>query len=124
MSGFLGRSYRLHQVEYVGNQSLEGTSVGRWRTCIEQLEGLFSEALYAMYMRSNHADGKRQQSEILSKAIQAEYLEFIPQIPWMDNSTRAQAREKIQSLYIEAGFPKALLKPTSIRRYYKGVSYR
>ncbi|KAL1918106.1 uncharacterized protein VTP21DRAFT_3372 [Calcarisporiella thermophila] len=77
---------------------------------------------YVLHTLTN--DSKLQVAEILT-SLRDTFKESLPNITWLDESTRAKATKKIDHLVQTVGHPTApdTLKPSSIQKFYEGLEF-
>lgn len=77
----------------------------RWQKCVDETDAALGFALGQTYVRRHFgAEGKRRTSRMvveIEKAMERD----IAGLPWMDEATKARAREKLGKVFNKIGYP-------------------
>ncbi|HVO19297.1 MAG TPA: M13 family metallopeptidase [Anaeromyxobacter sp.] len=84
----------------------ETTLPPRWRTCVDQVDDLLGEALGRLYVRRFFGDPAREKAAALFAGVEEALGRSIASREWMDDATRARAREKLAALGGKVGYPR------------------
>jgi putative endopeptidase len=77
----------------------------RWKHCVELTDGLMGEALGQAFVRRFFGGDAKAKALSLVKGIQAAMGDDLDQLSWMDDPTRAKAREKLVAVVNKIGYP-------------------
>ncbi len=77
----------------------------RWRKCERATDAALGEALGVAYVAETFgADGKAQSKEMI-QGIEAAFEANLTTVDWMDDATKARAREKARAIFNKVGYP-------------------
>jgi putative endopeptidase len=77
----------------------------RWKRCVRAVDSSLGEALGAAYVEATFgADGKRTTLEMVALIEQA-FEADLATLSWMDEATKARAREKVRAIANAIGYP-------------------
>jgi putative endopeptidase len=77
----------------------------RWKKCVAATDSAFGEALGAAYVEQTFGpDGKRITRELVGLIEQAFEMNLAA-LSWMDEATKARAREKVRAIVNKIGYP-------------------
>jgi putative endopeptidase len=77
----------------------------RWKKCVAATDAAFGEALGAAYVEETFGqDGKRITRELVGLIEQA-FEANLAALTWMDEATKARAREKVRAIVNKIGYP-------------------
>ncbi|TSU49999.1 Membrane metallo-endopeptidase-like 1 [Bagarius yarrelli] len=105
-------SRRLKDVRAHYRKVLHGTTVeeARWRDCVRYVQNNMENAVGALYVRETFAgDSKRMVGDLIRR-IQESYVETLEELNWMDDESKAKAREKALAISEQIGYPDYILE--------------
>ncbi|XP_017352014.2 membrane metallo-endopeptidase-like 1 [Ictalurus punctatus] len=105
-------SRRMKDVRAHYRKTLHGTTLeeARWRDCVRYVQNNMENAVGALYVRETFAgDSKRMVGELIRK-IQDSYVETLEELNWMDDQSKAKAREKAMAISEQIGYPDYILE--------------
>ena len=77
----------------------------RWKRCVDAVDRAMGEALARPYVALTFgAEGKKQAQDLVH-GIEEAFAANLGAIDWMDETTKARAREKLEAVYNKIGFP-------------------
>jgi len=77
----------------------------RWKKCVSATDAAMGEALAVPFIEQNFgADGKRITKSMVKEIEEAFEANLAP-LTWMDDATKAKAREKAQKIFDKIGYP-------------------
>lgn len=77
----------------------------RWTRCVRATSSALSEALGELYVRKRFSAGAREHAQQMVGNIIDAFRTRIDALDWMDSTTRARAREKLEALARKVGYP-------------------
>jgi putative endopeptidase len=77
----------------------------RWKHCVDLTDRLLGEALGQAFVRRFFAGGAKAKALSLVNGIQAAMGSRLDTLPWMDEATRAQAKQKLATVVNKIGYP-------------------
>jgi predicted metalloendopeptidase len=77
----------------------------RWRRCLRRVDGDLGELLGQSYVKARFAGDAKQRAVDLTKAVLAAMRVELDHLPWMDDPTRAAAKQKLDKMAYLVGFP-------------------
>jgi putative endopeptidase len=102
----LPKRFQAEQFAFV-SQSLSGAKedLPRWKKCVAATDRAFGEALGAAYVELTFgAEGKRVTRELVG-LIEQSFEANLATLSWMDDATKARAREKVRAIVNKVGYP-------------------
>ena len=77
----------------------------RWKRSVDMVDGLLGEAVGQMYVKKYFPPAAKERMLKLVKYLQKSLGERINALPWMGDSTKAKAQEKLGAIYVKIGYP-------------------
>jgi putative endopeptidase len=77
----------------------------RWRRCEHHVDGELGELLAQSYVKAKFGGDSKSRATELTKAILATMRIELDQLPWMDDATRAPAKQKLDKMAYLVGYP-------------------
>ena len=77
----------------------------RWKHCVEVTDGLMGEAVGQAFVRRYFPGDAKAKALSLVGGIQGAMGQRLDTLPWMDDPTRARAREKLGAVVNKIGYP-------------------
>ncbi|XP_078681578.1 endothelin-converting enzyme 1-like isoform X3 [Branchiostoma floridae x Branchiostoma belcheri] len=93
----------------------------KWKLCFEMSHQRLRWALSSLYVRDHFADDSKDKAEEVAVRVKKVTSEGISQLAWMDTDTQDRARNKIQSLVDQIGYPDWLVNEEKMSLYYSGL---
>ncbi|XP_070560604.1 endothelin-converting enzyme homolog isoform X2 [Ptychodera flava] len=123
MAPFLNQDFRDASAEFA--EALYGTNskTDLWRFCVTDTDGSIGMALGAMFVREAFDGNSKQNAQQMINEIREAFKGNFPELDWMDDETRAAAREKADAVVDMIGFPNYILDPPSLDERYKGLEF-
>ena len=89
------------------NQTLNGQKEiqPRWKRCTRLTDAALGEAVGQDWVKQNFPPDAKDNMEKLVKALEAAMAEDIKQLPWMSETTKVEARKKLDSIRDKIGYP-------------------
>ncbi|XP_037090452.1 neprilysin-1-like [Pollicipes pollicipes] len=93
----------------------------RWNRCVEWTNKHFGMAVGALFIKKkfNH-ESKRTALEMIHTLREA-FIELLEDNIWMDDATRAVAREKAMAMNEHIGYPEFLTRPAELDKEFQGI---
>ncbi|SFD48131.1 M13 family metallopeptidase [Massilia yuzhufengensis] len=105
-SGTLPKAYVDLRFEFYG-KTLTGSpqqSV-RWKRALAATNGAMDEAVGKMYVAKHFSAADKARIQKMVADIKLAFERRIDKLDWMAPSTRAQAKEKVRTMYVGVGYP-------------------
>jgi predicted metalloendopeptidase len=77
----------------------------RWRRCVHHVDRELGELLGQSYVKAKFAGDSKARATDLTKAILAAMRVELDQLPWMDDTTRGPAKQKLEKMAYLVGYP-------------------
>jgi len=77
----------------------------RWKRSIGIVDGVLGEAVGQMYVKKYFPPAAKERMLKLVSNLQISLAERIKALPWMGDSTKAKAKEKLDAFYVKIGYP-------------------
>jgi putative endopeptidase len=77
----------------------------RWRRCVERVDADLGELLGQSYVAERFAGDSKSRAVDLTKAVLANMRGELDVLPWMDDATRAAAKQKLGKMAYLVGYP-------------------
>ncbi len=77
----------------------------RWRRCVQRVDNDLGELLAQSYVKTRFAGSSKARAVELTKAIFAAMRGQLDRLAWMDDPTRAEAKQKLDKMAYLVGFP-------------------
>ena len=118
---FVDERFQFQAKSFTGAKAL----LPRWKHCVRMTDEALGFALGQAYVRRYFGpDGKDRTTRLVAE-ISKSMERDVDRLPWMDDATRARAREKIAALVNKVGYPDTWrdYTPLKISResYFKNV---
>ncbi|MDY7093710.1 MAG: M13 family metallopeptidase [Acidobacteriota bacterium] len=77
----------------------------RWKRCVEATDQALGEDLGQLYVEHYFPGDSKQIAEGMIQGIEEAFVESLPQLAWMDETTRQRAQEKAAAIQEKIGYP-------------------
>ncbi|MGE5183030.1 MAG: M13 family metallopeptidase, partial [Acidobacteriota bacterium] len=77
----------------------------RWRRCVHRVDRDLGELLGQSYVKARFAGSSKQNAVELTKAVLGAMAVELDHLPWMDEATRAAAKQKLEKMAYLVGYP-------------------
>jgi len=77
----------------------------RWKRSVDMVDGVLGEAVGQMYVKQYFPPAAKERMLKLVHNLQISLAERIKALPWMGDSTKAKAKEKLDAFYVKIGYP-------------------
>jgi endothelin-converting enzyme/putative endopeptidase len=77
----------------------------RWKHCVQMTEGALGEALGQAWARRNFPADAKSKAQRLVADVEGAMGANLPSLAWMDEPTRARAKEKLSRIANKIGYP-------------------
>ncbi|KAF5269286.1 hypothetical protein FQR65_LT02587 [Abscondita terminalis] len=94
----------------------------RWKECIRVVLRNTGLPLYSLYIQKHFNHNIQNRVELLVADIKNQFKNTIQTVDWLDNSTKNNALEKLESLLIQIGYPQELLNENVVENFYSNLS--
>jgi len=77
----------------------------RWKRCVAATDEAMGEQLAQPYIEKRFAGKSKEAAQVLIHEISRAFDQRLDELDWMDDKTRARAREKLQKMAFLIGYP-------------------
>lgn len=95
----------------------------RWSQCVEWTNKKMGMAVGALFIRDNFNQESKDTALEMIHTIREAFNELLADIHWMDNATRAVAKEKANAMNERIGYPDILTDHVELEKEYINVSF-
>ncbi len=100
-SGFVNANFDFYGKQLQGQQEIEP----RWKRCVDSTQAALGEILGRVFVKERFAGGSKQVATEMIHDIESAFEKNLPNLAWMDDTTRGRAREKVGTLNNKIGYP-------------------
>ncbi|GAB0091434.1 Neprilysin-1 [Sergentomyia squamirostris] len=90
----------------------------RWSQCVEWTNKKMGMAVGALFIRDNFNQESKETALEMIHTIREAFNELLADIHWMDDETRAVAKEKADAMNERIGYPEILTDPQELEKEY------
>ncbi|XP_055597323.1 neprilysin-1-like isoform X2 [Uranotaenia lowii] len=94
----------------------------RWSQCVEWTNKKLGMAVGALFIRDNFNQESKETALEMIHTIREAFNELLADIHWMDNETRAVAKEKANAMNERIGYPEILTNPEDLEKEYVNLT--
>lgn len=94
----------------------------RWSQCVDWTNKKLGMAVGALFIRDNFNSESKESALEMIHSIREAFNELLDVNEWMDDETRAVAKEKANSMNERIGYPEILTNATELSKEYSNVS--
>lgn len=94
----------------------------RWSQCVEWTNKKLGLAVGALFIRDNFNQESKDTALEMIHTLREAFNELLTENHWMDDETRAVAREKANAMNERIGYPEILNNATELEKEYENVS--
>jgi putative endopeptidase len=98
---FVDEAFVFSSESFTGAKELQP----RWKKCVQSTDEALGEALGQTYVRLHFGEEGKARTSLLVRELEAAMGRDLDAIPWMDDATRAKAKEKLARIANKVGFP-------------------
>lgn len=120
-SFFLTQNLRDRQLIYSTAISGKQEQEPRWKECIDITSGSLPISVGALYVRKYFQQGSKDSAVEMVSGIRKEFEIILSKVPWMDETTRVAALNKVKAMSTHIGFPDEIMDNMKLEEYYKGL---
>lgn len=77
----------------------------RWRRCVDTTDAALGEALGREFVQQRFSGSSKEIAVEMIAQIEQAFADALPQLSWMDDSTRERALEKMHAIVNKVGYP-------------------
>ncbi len=100
-SAFVNANFEFYGKQLQGQKEIEP----RWKRCVDATQGALGEILGRVFVKERFAGGSKQVATEMIHDIESAFEKNLPNLAWMDDTTRGRAREKVGTLDNKIGYP-------------------
>lgn len=93
----------------------------RWSQCVEWTNKKLGMAVGALFIRDNFNQESKETALTMIHTIREAFNELLADIDWMDDETRAVAKEKADAMNERIGYPDILTNADELEKEYVNV---
>lgn len=122
LASYLVDDFQKHRVEF--QKILLGikSERHRWSQCVDWTNKKVGMAVGALFIRDNFNSESKEKALEMIHSIREAFNELLEENDWMDNETRAVAKEKADLINERIGYPDILTNPDELAKEYSNVS--
>ncbi|CAH1396574.1 unnamed protein product [Nezara viridula] len=90
----------------------------RWSQCVDWTNKKMGMAVGALYIKRNFNQNSKETALEMIHTIREAFNELLEENHWMDNETRAVAKEKANAMNERIGYPELLTNPEELNKEY------
>jgi len=95
----------------------------RWKFCIAYVNGNLGMSVGSLFVRQ-YFDGQSKQDMLyLTSEIQKQFKDLVEEVEWLSNTTKETARNKLDAMIHNIGYPDLVLNDTQLHTEIKGLNY-
>lgn len=94
----------------------------RWSQCVELTNKKMGMAVGALFIRDNFKKESKETALEMIHTIREAFNELLAENHWMDDETRAVAKEKADAMNERIGYPEILTNTKKLEKEYENVS--
>ncbi|CAG0895469.1 unnamed protein product [Darwinula stevensoni] len=121
-AAFLTEDAREIQLEFSSKLTGQSERQPRWKECMGIVLSSFANALGAMYVRRFFREDAKNSALEMVKDIRAEFDAILDEVDWMDEKTRALAKQKSAKIQSHIAYPEELLNDGKLAELYEGLN--
>jgi putative endopeptidase len=99
-AAFVDESFKLEQA-----LTGQAEQKARWRRCVDATDDALGDLLGQAYVETNFAGESKTFAASMVGAISSAFSKELDTLPWMDDTTRARAHEKLGAMAYLIGYP-------------------
>ncbi|KAI9301251.1 hypothetical protein BJ944DRAFT_187061 [Cunninghamella echinulata] len=110
------------------NAVLQGTNAKvtqpRWETCLKQVDESVGFLAGRLFVQAKFSDQEKKRADNFFQSLKESFVDRLQELPWLDDSTRKKAIEKVNKLVLKIGYPTGtpdINSPISLSEYYSGL---
>lgn len=94
----------------------------RWSQCVDWTNKKLGMAVGTLFIRDNFNSESKESALEMIRSIREAFNELLDENEWMDDETRAVAKDKANSMNERIGYPDILTNATELSKEYSNVS--
>jgi putative endopeptidase len=98
---FVEQSFAFTSGAFTGAKEMQP----RWQKCVDETDAALGFALGQTYVRRHFGEGGKKRTSAMVVEIEKAMERDIAGLPWMDEATKARAREKLGKVFNKVGYP-------------------
>jgi predicted metalloendopeptidase len=105
-SSLLTKALRDERFDFFG-RTLSGTPqmADLWKRAVASVNGALGDAVGRLYVAKYFPPASKRRAEAMVADIKAAFAQRIDHLDWMSPSTKAKAKQKVQTLIVGVGYP-------------------
>uniref|UniRef100_K1R8P8 Neprilysin n=1 Tax=Magallana gigas TaxID=29159 RepID=K1R8P8_MAGGI len=119
----LGQKFQELTTEY--NKAIYGTSTprARWRTCASYVNTYYGLSLGRLFVKEAFDEDAKKETLDMIHNLRDAFGELVNENTWMDDTTRALAKEKAKYIQEKIGYQDFILNTTALDEYYENLGF-
>merc|ERR1712051_74112 len=93
----------------------------RWKKCVGAASGSLSSAVGSLYVSKHFDEASKSTALDMVDNIKEQFDIILEEIDWMDDGTKAKAKEKAAAMVEHIGYPSELLDMQKLTDLYEGL---
>lgn len=95
--------------------------LGTWRYCVYKLDRDMKEALGALFVQNHFSQQNKMTAHTITDYVKEALVDGLRNSPWMSNSTKKNAEQKINDSIMQLGYPELLTDTNKLNRFYANL---
>uniref|UniRef100_A0A8D0HN93 Uncharacterized protein n=1 Tax=Sphenodon punctatus TaxID=8508 RepID=A0A8D0HN93_SPHPU len=104
-----------------GKSELGTAMAERWRKCLSETSIFFEPVLGEMIVQEIFPQKAKELAKKIFYEVREALYSQLDQVEWMDKQTRQEARDKVNSLQLEIGYPENILQTAKVDHEYQDL---
>lgn len=101
---------------------IHGTT-SKWRSCIDRLSSTMMFAVGSLFVDEHFSSEDRKKTEDILRHIRDTFSANLPDVKWMDDTTKASAEEKARAISQMIGYPDLAVDPAKLDKHYENLTF-
>jgi putative endopeptidase len=105
MAPYLGKRFVDESFQYAKLVTGQKEQRARWKRCVSFADADLGEALAQPFVARSFSGASKAAAETMVREIVRAFGDALPGVDWMDDATRAKAKDKLRKLDLMVGYP-------------------
>lgn len=113
----------MSELWYSFNKVLTGTPKPPplWKQCISSTDGAWGMALGSLFVAGKFESAEKGIAEQMITDVKQSFIDNLPNLSWMDATTRRRAADKARAVRDFIGYPDYIMDPAKLAEHYKDM---
>jgi predicted metalloendopeptidase len=100
-SDFVNANFEFYGQKLQGQKEIEP----RWKRCVDATQGALGEVIGRVFVKERFGGGSKEVATEMIHDIESAFEKNLPDLTWMDDTTRGRAKDKVATLINKIGYP-------------------